>query len=93
MDVHTARKIAELNDLAATYASMDVLRDELRGLEARLEADRAYFAKAGGCLALALRLHDRLEARRSEAAARLRAVRRQAHRRLGLIASTAPAAC
>jgi hypothetical protein len=36
MDVHTARKIAELNDLAATYASMDELRGELRGLEARL---------------------------------------------------------
>ena len=72
---------------------MGELRDELRGLETRLESTRAYFSKPGAGLALALCLHDRLEAKRCDAAARLRAIRRQAHQRLGLIASAAPAAC
>ena len=89
-DAFATRRVDDLGSLIEAHGRMTELREQIRALDARLEAVLAYSWDAGANLSLARGLHDRLMAKRGDAAARLRDVRRRAHRRLGL---AAPAGC
>lgn len=83
-DARASQQLDDLGRLIEARDRMTELREQIRGLDDRIEAARAYFGAAGANLALARGLHERLMARRRDAAARLRDARRRTHERLGL---------
>ncbi|WP_165252946.1 hypothetical protein [Paludisphaera soli] len=89
MDARASQRLDDLGRLIEAHGRMNELREQLLALDDRIDAARAYFGAAGANLALARGFHERLMARRRDAAARLRAVRRRAHERLGLAAPAA----
>jgi hypothetical protein len=90
MDAFATPRVDDLGRLIKAHGRMTELQDQIRALDDRLEAALAYSGAAGANLALARGLHDRLMARRRDAATRLRDARRRAHERLRLVA---PAGC
>lgn len=90
MDAFATQQIDDLGRLFETCGRMTEIQDQIRDLDARLEATRIYFGAVGANLSLARGFHERLMVKRRDAAARLRDVRRRAHERLGLVA---PAGC